>query len=87
MGKLRCYITAALLYIRSGVWSPHIYEEVSKEQKIVIATNHGFRISDNLIHAEWETVHPKALVIKSKCRCCGHEDLSWYDREPVIIKT
>lgn len=86
MRKIGCYIKAIPLYIRTGVWSPHMYEEVSRDQKIVISTDHGFRISDNLTHAKHETVHPKAMVIKNKCRCCGHEDISWYDRAPIVVK-
>ncbi|MCM1045264.1 MAG: hypothetical protein NC417_07115 [Candidatus Gastranaerophilales bacterium] len=86
MKKVLCYIKAIPLYLRTGVWSPHMYEEISREQGIIISTDHGFRISDILAHKDNEKVHPKAVIIKNKCVYCGHKDISWYDREPFIIK-
>lgn len=85
MKKFICYLKAIPFYLIAGIWCPHVYEEVSRDQKIVISTNHGFRISDNLIHKKNEEVHPKAMVIKNKCKYCGHEDSCWYDQEPFII--
>lgn len=87
MKKIICYIKAIPLYFKIGVWSPHVYEEVSRDKKIVVSTEYGFRISDNLIHNKNEKVHPKATVIKNKCKYCGCEDICWYDQEPFIIKS
>lgn len=85
MKRIICYIKAIPFFIKSGVWCPHVYNEVSRDQKIVISTEHGFRISDNLSHNKDEKVHPKAIVIKNKCKYCGHEYICWYDQEPFVI--
>lgn len=69
------------------MWCPHVYKEIGSDTGIVITTKNGFRISDNLLHDSKETVHPKAIIIRSKCICCGHEELSWYDSEPLLIKS
>lgn len=87
MRKIICYIKAMPLYFMTGVWCPHTYEKMSQEEGIVMSTNNGFKISDSMLHRENEIVHPKATVIKSKCIYCGHEDISWYDKEPYVIKT
>lgn len=81
-----CYLRAVPLYLRTGVWSPHTYKKISQEEGIVISTDNGFRISNNMLHKENETVHPKATIIKSKCIYCNHKEISWYDKEPYIIK-
>ena len=36
--KTLCYIKAIPLYIKCGVWSPHIYKEETREQAIIIST-------------------------------------------------
>ncbi len=84
---LLCYLKAIPFYIKTGVWCPHIYEEESREIGIVITTKNGFRVSDSLLHNANETIHPKATILRNKCVCCGHEDISWYDTEPYVIKT
>lgn len=85
MKEIICYIKALPLFIKSDVWCPHVYEEVSRSNAIIISTENGFRVSKNLLHANGEIVHPKATLIKNKCIYCGKEHLSWYDKEPYII--
>ena len=87
MKKLFCYIKAVPFFLRSGIWCPHIYKEISSSQGIIISTSDSFRTADNLSHNENETVHPKAVIIRNKCVCCGHEEITWYDREPVVINS
>ncbi len=86
MKKILCYLKAIPFFILSGVWCPHVYAEESRETGVVITTKTGFRVSDSLLHNTNETVHPKATILRSKCICCGHEDVSWYDTEPYVIK-
>lgn len=85
MKKLVCYLKAIPFFIKSGIWCPHVYKEVGMDKGIVIARQNNFRISNNLIHNNGETVYPHATIIRNKCIYCGHEDLSWYDNEPVRI--
>lgn len=87
MKRLLCYLKAMPFFIKSGIWCPHEYEEGIRETGIVITTQNGFRISDNLLHNANETVHPKATILRGKCIYCGHEDVSWYDTEPYVVKT
>lgn len=86
MKRAVCWIKAIPFWIKSGVWCPHIYVEESREPAIIIANNEGFRVAQNYFHCHNETVYPKATLIRSKCKCCGKEDLSWFDREPYIIE-
>lgn len=86
MKKFICYLKAIPLFLKCGAWCPHKYEEVTREQCTIISTDNSFRISTTMAHNVNETVHPKATLIKSKCICCGKEDWSWFDREPLIVK-
>lgn len=79
MRRLICYLKAIPFFLRSGIWCPHQYIEVSREPKIVISTDYGFRVSEDYKHELYEKVHPKATLIRSKCLCCGKEDVSWFD--------
>ena len=85
MKRIICCIKAIPFFLKSGIWCPHIYKEYSKENAIIISTDSSFRVSDSYLHANCETVHPKATLIKNRCICCGKEDWSWFDREPYII--
>lgn len=87
MNRFFCYLKAIPFYIKSGVWCPHIYEEVGKNKGIVIASKNKFRVSNDLLHEQNETVHPHAIIIKNRCVCCGYEEFSWYDSDPIIIKS
>lgn len=86
MRQMLCYLKAIPFYMRTGIWCPHIYEETNRYKAIVIADNKSFRVSDNLLHRDDETVHPNAMVIQCKCTCCGSKEVSWYEREPEIIR-
>ncbi len=86
MKRLLCYLKAIPFFIKSGVWCPHVYKDEKREHTIIIATQNGFRVSKSMNHRIGETVHPNATLIKSKCIYCGKEDLSWFDREPLLIE-
>jgi len=77
MKRLRCYIKAIPLWLRTGLFVPHLYEATT-EDAIVIASVDSFRISDNYNHANDEVVFKDAVVERCKCVFCGHETLSWY---------
>lgn len=79
MKKITCYIKAIMLYLKTGAWQPHTYQDVSKERRIIITTKRGFRISNSTAHNKNEIVHPNAVVIKRKCKNCGYENTYWYD--------
>lgn len=77
MRRLICYMIFVFDWIRYGISVRHLYTEVSREPAIIIATDAGFRVSNNYEHSAEETVWPLACLIKSRCIRCGHEDLSW----------
>lgn len=87
MNRITCWINALPFFIRTGIWCPHIYKEEKIETAIVISTPDSFRISDNYQHLPNETVHKKATVTTCKCIYCGKESKSWFDKEPMILKT
>lgn len=80
MKKLRCWLSAIPLWIRTGYFVPHLYE-CTHERAIIIATENGFRVADNYEHTPDETVYPNAVLERGKCVFCGHEELSWYESE------
>lgn len=87
MKRLLCYLKAIPFLLKSGVWCPHKYKEENKQKVIIIATDKGFRVSDNYEHNSNETVHPDATLVTSRCFCCGKEEYSWYvdfENIPVI---
>lgn len=84
--RIFCWIKAIPFFFKSGVWCPHLYKEESRESVIIISSENSFRVSENYIHSHNETVHPKATLIKCRCAYCGKEELSWYDKEPYIMK-
>ena len=49
MKRLLCWIKAIPLWIRTGHFAPHLYER-EYENRIVIATERSFRLSDSLEH-------------------------------------
>lgn len=77
MKRLRCYIKAIPLWLRTGLFVPHLYE-ATYEDAIVMTTPDNFRISDNYEHDDVEVVYKNAVVERCKCVFCGHETLSWY---------
>ena len=75
---VKCYIKAIIDFLKYGNFIPHRYKDVENKRTIIIATDDSFRTSDNFEHSADETVYPDALLVKSKCICCGKEMLSWY---------
>lgn len=86
MYRVVCWIKAIPFFIRSGIWCPHIYMEVKREKAIIIATSDSFRVSNNLLHNANEKVYPKATLITDRCVCCGKKNMSWFDKEPMILR-
>lgn len=78
MKRLKCWLKAIPLWIKTGYFVPHLYEATT-ESVIIIATGNGFRVSDNYEHTEGETVYAHAVLERCKCVFCGHEELSWYE--------
>lgn len=83
--KILCFIKAVPFYIKTGVWCPHTYKDISQEDAIIISSNNSFRVAKDFNHEIDEIVHPKAKLIRSKCIYCGKEDLSWCDGEIPVI--
>lgn len=83
MRKLLCWIKAIPLWLRTGDFVPHLYES-TYEEAIIIATDKGFRVSDNYNHKPNETVYPHAILERCKCVYCGAEDNSWYNDKEYI---
>ena len=81
MKIIKCYIIAFVEFIMHGNFSPHVFRDVECKKTIIIATDDSFRVSENYIHNQNETVYPGALLITSRCVCCGKETQRWY-REP-----
>lgn len=77
----KCYLKALIEFFKHGVFVPHIFRDIKCEEAIIIATDNSFRVSKNYIHEPNETVYPRALLVTSKCMCCGKEIQTWY-REP-----
>lgn len=78
MKKIICWLKAIPLWVRTGLFVPHLYE-ATYEDAIIIAKPDGFRVADNYEHSEEETVYPKAVLERCKCVFCGHEELAWYE--------
>lgn len=74
----KCYVKAFIEFLQYGVFVPHTYKDDSTEIATIIATDNGFRVSNSWAHQPDETVHPNALLVTSKCKCCGKKMYSWY---------
>lgn len=79
--SIKCYIIAIIEFFQHGSFIPHVYKDVESKKAIIIATENNFRVSENYEHVTNETVYPGALLVTSRCVCCGKEIKSWY-REP-----
>lgn len=73
-----CYIKALKEFFRHGIFVPHVYRDISAKRTIIISTDTGFRVSRDWGHEPRETVHPNAILVTSKCTCCGKESHRWY---------
>lgn len=78
---IKCHFKALIEFVKHGVFVPHTFRDVECKEAIIIATDTSFRVSDNFQHKPNETVYSGALLVTSKCACCGKEMQSWY-REP-----
>ena len=78
MKRFKCWIKALPLWIRTGLFVPHLYEGTT-EDAIIIAKPNSFRVADNYNHTVDETVYPNAVLERCKCVFCGHEILAWYE--------
>lgn len=75
---LKCYFIALIEFFKYGSFVPHTFRDVECKKTIIIATDDSFRVSDNYRHEENETVYSNALLVTSRCSCCGKEIQSWY---------
>ena len=75
---LKCYVKALIEFCKYGVFVPHVYKDSSAERATIISTDTGFRVAKDWIHEPNEAVHHNALLVTSKCVCCGKEVQSWY---------
>jgi len=78
MKRLICWIKAIPLWLRTGLFVPHLYEATT-EDAIIIATDNSFRVSDNYNHSDDEVVYPHAVLERCECVFCGHKTSSWYE--------
>ena len=85
--RMICCLKAIPLLLRSGIWCPHVFEEVERHKGIVIAGETSFRESNDLRHSNTERVYRDATIISSKCIYCGKEDKGWFagDGENIQI--
>lgn len=86
MKRVLCWIKEIPFWVKIGVWSPHIYKEISRKPVIIISTKDGFRVSDSYMHKDNETVHKDATLIVSKCKYCDKEELSWVEGKHLEIE-
>lgn len=75
--RIICYLKAIPFYLRTGEFIPHVFKD-TYERAIVITDGRTFRVSENLEHTAKEHVFPNGCLIRSRCKYCGAEDLSWY---------
>lgn len=83
--RLKCNIKAIPFFIRSGLFIPHVYEEIMEYRTNVFATESSFRESGDYLHTENEKAHINAIVTVNRCVYCGKELKEWRDREPIIL--
>ena len=87
MKKIICWLKAIPFYIRSGIWSPHAYDEVERHTGIVIAGDTYFRESNSFNHLNGEKMYQNATIVTSKCTRCGAMEKAWFNgREEDIPK-
>lgn len=84
--KIICYAKAVPMFIRCGIWCPHIYEEVERHRGIVIA-NKYFRESNSFKHLNSEKVYQNATIVTYKCIHCGAVDKGWFNGSEEDIPT
>ncbi len=83
MKRLRCWIKAIPLWLRTGLFVPHLYESTF-EDAIIIASDNGFRVADNYNHSSDEVVYRNAVLERCQCVFCGHKTMAWYESKEEI---
>lgn len=64
----------------------HTYGQDEFEMdKIIFTTEDGFRIAENYLHDNNETIHQNCVLIKNKCIYCGHETQSWCTKQFYLM--
>lgn len=85
---LICYLRAFIDYLRSGVYVPHLFTEVGREEnKIIFSTDSSFRVSENYNHLPNEKLHLNSTVITCKCKYCGKLMYEWFSGKEEDIPT
>lgn len=83
--RIKCFSKSVVDYFKyGGAFIMHNFIEVERTPCIIIATDTSFRVSDNYQHDSNETVYKNATLIRSKCKYCDVEDLSWIDNTTEI---
>ena len=83
--RIKCFLKSIIDFIRYGAYMQHVFVE-KEEPAIIISTDTSFRVSDNFQHDSNETVHRNATLIRSTCKYCGYETLSWKDNDKRMLK-
>lgn len=81
MKRFGCVLRAIKNWIRFGVFSGHVYVLNKTVQSNVFYTDSTFRISDSMEHSADEKLAAGAYVEISRCKYCGHKDISWIRKE------
>lgn len=80
--RIGCWLRATADLFRYRMWLPHLYVDLPPEEVIIISTDKWSRVADGYEHGPGETVHPRAILVRSRCVRCGHEESCWYpDRD------
>lgn len=83
--SIKCIIKAIPLFIKSGEFVPHLYEEKERYTANIFYTDHGFRIAGSLNHAPDEHFVRNAILIGCECKRCGRKMMEWQRNEDVPV--
>lgn len=73
-----CLLRAVPLFLRCGCFVPHVYEEKETRHGVrIAATQHGFRIAEDLRHRPDEVMHENCAVETLACIHCGKSIMEW----------
>lgn len=75
--RIKCIVNGFKTFFETGVYIPHVYTE-NVTEAIIGATETSFRVLDSYEHQKGERIYPKAALIKSTCKICGHVEYSWF---------
>lgn len=77
MKRIICFLVSIKNFLLYGKFIRHIYVDEYEQQVAIIADDYNFRCSDNYQRKNGELVYKNAYLIRSKCKYCGKEDISW----------